>query len=79
MQVGLDFLKKQNIDFEVEIVSAHRTPEKMLTYAKTAKDRGLKVIVAAAGGAAHLPGARGHLEVKNQRFLRFWFCGENVS
>ncbi len=56
MQVGLDFLKKQNIDFEVEIVSAHRTPEKMLTYAKTAKDRGLKVIVAAAGGAAHLPG-----------------------
>ncbi|MDB4061178.1 5-(carboxyamino)imidazole ribonucleotide mutase [Vicingaceae bacterium] len=56
MQVGLDFLKEQNIDFEVEIVSAHRTPEKMLTYAKTAKDRGLKVIVAAAGGAAHLPG-----------------------
>ena len=56
MQVGLDFLKEQNIDFEVEIVSAHRTPEKMLTYAKTAKDRGSKVIVAAAGGAAHLPG-----------------------
>jgi len=56
MQVGLDFLKEQNIDFEVEIVSAHRTPEKMLTYAKAAKDRGLKVIVAAAGGAAHLPG-----------------------
>ncbi|MFT6165548.1 MAG: 5-(carboxyamino)imidazole ribonucleotide mutase [Vicingaceae bacterium] len=56
MQVGLDFLKEQNIAFEVEIVSAHRTPEKMLTYAKTAKDRGLKVIVAAAGGAAHLPG-----------------------
>ncbi len=56
MQVGLDFLKEQNIDFEVEIVSAHRTPEKMLNYAKTAKSKGLKVIVAAAGGAAHLPG-----------------------
>ncbi len=56
MQVGLDFLKEQDIDFEVEIVSAHRTPEKMLTYAKSAKDRGLKVIIAAAGGAAHLPG-----------------------
>lgn len=56
MQVGLDWLKEQNIDFEVEIVSAHRTPEKMLSYAKTAKSRGLKVIVAAAGGAAHLPG-----------------------
>jgi 5-(carboxyamino)imidazole ribonucleotide mutase len=56
MQVGLDFLKEQDIDFEVEIVSAHRTPEKMLTYAKSAKDRGLKVVIAAAGGAAHLPG-----------------------
>jgi 5-(carboxyamino)imidazole ribonucleotide mutase len=55
MQVGLDFLKEQDIDFEVEIVSAHRTPEKMLTYAKSAKDRGLKVVIAAAGGA-HLPG-----------------------
>ena len=56
MQVGLDFLTEQQINFEVEIVSAHRTPEKMLQYAKNAKERGLKVIVAAAGGAAHLPG-----------------------
>ena len=56
MQVGLDFLTEQQINFEVEIVSAHRTPEKMLQYAKNAKERGVKVIVAAAGGAAHLPG-----------------------
>ncbi len=56
MNAALDFFKEQNIDFEVEIVSAHRTPEKMLDYAKTAKSKGLKVIIAAAGGAAHLPG-----------------------
>ncbi|MBL4709241.1 MAG: 5-(carboxyamino)imidazole ribonucleotide mutase [Flavobacteriales bacterium] len=56
MNAALDFLKEQNIDFEVEIVSAHRTPEKMLEYAKSAKSKGLKVIIAAAGGAAHLPG-----------------------
>lgn len=56
MQAAIDFLKEQAIAFEVEIVSAHRTPEKMLDYAKSAKTRGLKVIVAAAGGAAHLPG-----------------------
>lgn len=56
VDAALDFFKEQEIDYEVEIVSAHRTPEKMLSYAKTAKERGLKVIIAAAGGAAHLPG-----------------------
>lgn len=56
MNAALDFFKEQNIEVEVEIVSAHRTPEKMLAYAKTAKSKGLKVIIAAAGGAAHLPG-----------------------
>ena len=56
MQDAVDILKEFGLEAEVKIVSAHRTPEKMLTYAKTAKDRGLKVIVAAAGGAAHLPG-----------------------
>jgi 5-(carboxyamino)imidazole ribonucleotide mutase len=45
-----------NINCEVAIVSAHRTPERMVEYAKTAYDRGLKVIIAGAGGAAHLPG-----------------------
>lgn len=56
MQEAADFLTSQSIEFELSIVSAHRTPEKMLEYAKTAKKRGLKVIIAGAGGAAHLPG-----------------------
>lgn len=45
-----------HIPYETEIVSAHRTPDKMFTYAQTAKSRGIKVIIAGAGGAAHLPG-----------------------
>ena len=49
-------LKEFGIAVEVEIVSAHRTPEKMVSYAKSAAERGLKAIIAGAGGAAHLPG-----------------------
>lgn len=49
-------LKKFGVKHEVEVVSAHRTPERMVEYAKEAKDRGLKVIIAGAGGSAHLPG-----------------------
>jgi 5-(carboxyamino)imidazole ribonucleotide mutase len=49
-------LKTFNIPFELTVVSAHRTPDRMVEYAKTARDRGLKVIIAGAGGAAHLPG-----------------------
>ena len=56
MQGAIDILKKFGIEIEVEIVSAHRTPEKMVSYAKSAEQRGLKVIIAGAGGAAHLPG-----------------------
>lgn len=56
MQDAIDFLEEQGVAYEKEIVSAHRTPEKMVEYAKSARDRGLKVIIAAAGGAAHLPG-----------------------
>ncbi len=56
MQDAIDILKKLEIPFEVSIVSAHRTPERMFDYAKSAGERGLKVIVAGAGGAAHLPG-----------------------
>jgi len=56
MQEAIDFLNEKGIEHEVAIVSAHRTPEKMIEYAKTARDRGISVIVAAAGGAAHLPG-----------------------
>tara|TARA_Y100000991_G_scaffold47510_3_gene33890 strand:+ start:838 stop:1326 length:489 start_codon:yes stop_codon:yes gene_type:complete len=56
MQGAIDILKEFGIETEVEIVSAHRTPEKMVSYAKSAAERGLKVIIAGAGGAAHLPG-----------------------
>jgi 5-(carboxyamino)imidazole ribonucleotide mutase len=56
MQGAVDFLIKMDIPYEVKVVSAHRTPELMVDYAKTAKNRGLKVIIAGAGGAAHLPG-----------------------
>lgn len=56
MQEAADALNELGITFEMEIVSAHRTPERMLEYAATARKRGLKVIVAGAGGAAHLPG-----------------------
>jgi 5-(carboxyamino)imidazole ribonucleotide mutase len=56
MQGAIDILEEFGIETEVEIVSAHRTPEKMVSYAKSAAGRGLKVIIAGAGGAAHLPG-----------------------
>ena len=56
MKEAANFLKQLEIPYELTIVSAHRTPERMFDYAKTAKDRGLKVIIAGAGGAAHLPG-----------------------
>lgn len=56
MQEGIDALKDLGIEVEVKIVSAHRTPEWMFDYAKSAHERGIQVIVAGAGGAAHLPG-----------------------
>ncbi|HYF30135.1 MAG TPA: 5-(carboxyamino)imidazole ribonucleotide mutase [Chitinophagaceae bacterium] len=56
MQAAADILKEFGIEFEVTVVSAHRTPLRMVEYAQTAKQRGLKVIIAGAGGAAHLPG-----------------------
>ena len=56
MKEAADILTKLEIGFELQIVSAHRTPELMFDYAKNATDRGLKVIIAGAGGAAHLPG-----------------------
>jgi 5-(carboxyamino)imidazole ribonucleotide mutase len=56
MEAAADILKQFNIPFEVTVVSAHRTPLRMMEYAKKAKERGLKVIIAGAGGAAHLPG-----------------------
>ncbi len=56
MQATADFLTEMNIAFEMTIVSAHRTPARLYDYAQAAVGRGLKVIVAGAGGAAHLPG-----------------------
>ena len=56
MQSAIDILKEFNIKIEVDIVSAHRTPKKMFEYAENAKKRGIKVIIAGAGGAAHLSG-----------------------
>lgn len=56
MQAAADVLKEFEIDHEVRIVSAHRTPDIMDEYAKSARERGLKVIIAGAGGSAHLPG-----------------------
>ncbi|WP_374164928.1 5-(carboxyamino)imidazole ribonucleotide mutase [Arcticibacter sp. MXS-1] len=56
MQDAADALKDLGVEYEITVVSAHRTPERMFNYAKTAEERGLKVIIAGAGGAAHLPG-----------------------
>lgn len=56
MEQAANFLQSLDIPYELTVVSAHRTPERMLDYAKTAKERGMKVIIAGAGGAAHLPG-----------------------
>ena len=56
MQAAIDILNEFGIDTEVDIVSAHRTPEKLYEYSKEAHNRGVSVIIAGAGGAAHLPG-----------------------
>jgi 5-(carboxyamino)imidazole ribonucleotide mutase len=56
MQQAIDILTELGVAFEVDIVSAHRTPEKMISYGQQAHQRGIKVIIAGAGGAAHLPG-----------------------
>lgn len=56
MQDAADVLKELGVHFEITVVSAHRTPQRMFDYAGSASERGLKVIIAGAGGAAHLPG-----------------------
>ena len=55
MQEAIDILKEFKIEVEIDIVSAHRTPEKMISYGQEAHKRGIQVIIAGAGGAAHLP------------------------
>ncbi len=56
MQKAADILKDLQVPFEMTIVSAHRTPERMFDFAKNAHERGIRVVIAGAGGAAHLPG-----------------------
>jgi 5-(carboxyamino)imidazole ribonucleotide mutase len=56
MQQAIDVLDELGISYEVDIVSAHRTPEKLMDYGQNAHKRGLKAVIAGAGGAAHLPG-----------------------
>jgi 5-(carboxyamino)imidazole ribonucleotide mutase len=56
MKHAADMLDQLGVEYEVKVVSAHRTPDLLFDYAKTAQSRGLKVIIAGAGGAAHLPG-----------------------
>ena len=56
MQLASDILKDFKISHETKIVSAHRTPERLFSYSKTAEKKGIKIIIAGAGGAAHLPG-----------------------
>ncbi len=56
MQDAADVLKELGVEYEITVVSAHRTPDRMFSYARAAAGRGLKVIIAGAGGAAHLPG-----------------------
>jgi 5-(carboxyamino)imidazole ribonucleotide mutase len=56
MQEAADFLDALTVPYELEVVSAHRTPKRMFEYAETARSRGISVIIAGAGGAAHLPG-----------------------
>ncbi|MFB4473530.1 5-(carboxyamino)imidazole ribonucleotide mutase, partial [Oceanobacillus caeni] len=56
MRHACNVLEQLEIPYEKDVISAHRTPDKMFDYAKSARDRGLKVIIAGAGGAAHLPG-----------------------
>ena len=56
MKQAADMLKEFGIEYEITVVSAHRTPDRMMEYGRSAKERGLKCIIAGAGGAAHLPG-----------------------
>lgn len=56
MKAAADILSELGVDYETKIVSAHRTPDRLWSYGKTAVERGLKVVIAGAGGAAHLPG-----------------------
>lgn len=63
MRAAIEMCEEFEVEYEVDIVSAHRTPEKLVKYSASAEERGLKVIIAGAGGAAHLPGMVASLTV----------------
>lgn len=63
MAKAAEFLDSMGIEYELTVISAHRTPDKFLTYMRSAKERGLKVIIGGAGGAAHLPGMAAALTI----------------
>ncbi|MEL7043948.1 MAG: 5-(carboxyamino)imidazole ribonucleotide mutase [Pseudomonadota bacterium] len=63
MRAAAEILRELDVPWEMEIVSAHRTPDKLYDYARSAESRGLRVIIAGAGGAAHLPGMVASLSV----------------
>ena len=63
MRIAADILSELEVDWELTIVSAHRTPQRLFDYASTAEERGLRVLIAGAGGAAHLPGMAAALSV----------------
>jgi 5-(carboxyamino)imidazole ribonucleotide mutase len=69
MEAAAKVLDEFGIGYEVEVVSAHRTPDKMMTYADTAKDRGLRIIIAGAGGAAH-----SRVWSRLRQLCPFWVC-----
>jgi len=81
MQEAADILKTLGVAYEINVVSAHRTPERMYTYAQSAVERGLKVIIAGAGGAAHLPGMTASLTplpvigvpIKSSNSIEGWY------
>lgn len=73
MQKTLDFLGELGVAYEVQVVSAHRTPERMVKYAENAQERHLRVIIAGAGGAAHLPGMVASLTTLPVIGVPIWF------
>jgi len=75
MQDAIDILKGFDIETEVDIVSAHRTPDKLFDYGKNAHTRDIKVIIAGAGGAAHLPGMIASLcqECRDPCSTNYWY------
>jgi 5-(carboxyamino)imidazole ribonucleotide mutase len=67
MKQAADFLEEMHIPFEMYIISAHRTPHLIEEYASTLKKRGVKVVIAGAGGAAHLPGENGVINLLRKK------------